>query len=74
MKRKKRQSLMNMMGAQQSSPRTKAGAKWLSKVKKGQVAPKGLQIAHELFSKITTTKNKLNINFIFISFSILFSI
>lgn len=48
MKRKKRQSLVNMMGARQSSPRTKAGAKWLSKVKKGQVAPKGLHLAHEL--------------------------
>lgn len=51
MKRKKRQSLVNMMGARQSSPRTKAGAKWLSKVKKGQVAPKGLQLAHELLEK-----------------------
>lgn len=48
MKRKKRHSLVNMMGARQSSPRTKAGAKWLSKVKKGQVAPKGLHLAHEL--------------------------
>lgn len=33
-----------MMGARQSSPRSKAGAKWLSKVKKGQVAPKGLHL------------------------------
>lgn len=24
------------------SPRSKAGAKWLSKIRKGQVAPKGL--------------------------------
>lgn len=33
----------------QASARTKAGAKWLSKVKKGQVAPKGLHnVAHEL--------------------------
>lgn len=36
------------MGGRQSSPRSKAGAKWLSKVKKGQVAPKGLHLAHEL--------------------------
>lgn len=49
MKRKKRQSLVNMMGIRQASPRTKAGAKWLSKVKKGQVAPKGLHIAHGFF-------------------------
>lgn len=43
-KKKKRSSLMNMMNTLQStklSPRSKAGAKWLSKVKKGrQVAPK----------------------------------
>lgn len=45
MKRKKRHSLVNMMGGRQSSPRTKAGSKWLSKVKKGQVAPKGLHSA-----------------------------
>lgn len=34
-----------MLGVRQASPRTKAGAKWLSKVKKGQVAPKGLHRA-----------------------------
>lgn len=35
-----------MMGLRQASPRTKAGAKWLSKVKKGpKVAPKGLHCA-----------------------------
>lgn len=45
MKRKKHHSLVNMMGGRQTSPRTKAGSKWLSKVKKGQVAPKGLNIA-----------------------------
>lgn len=40
--RKRRPSLVDMMGARPASPRSKAGAKWLSKVKKGQVAPKGL--------------------------------
>uniref|UniRef100_A0A336KKD9 CSON012202 protein n=1 Tax=Culicoides sonorensis TaxID=179676 RepID=A0A336KKD9_CULSO len=41
--KKKRPSLMQMMHLQQGrqSPRSKAGAKWLSKIKKGQVAPKG---------------------------------
>ncbi|XP_050310455.1 serine/threonine-protein phosphatase 6 regulatory ankyrin repeat subunit A isoform X3 [Anthonomus grandis grandis] len=44
-KTKKRQSLVHLMGSFQKgtqlSPRSKAGAKWLSKVKKGrQVAPK----------------------------------
>lgn len=29
-------------GAGPQSPRSKAGAKWLSKIRKGQVAPKGL--------------------------------
>ncbi|XP_055599772.1 serine/threonine-protein phosphatase 6 regulatory ankyrin repeat subunit B isoform X4 [Uranotaenia lowii] len=40
--KKKRPSLVQMMNLHrgQQSPRTKAGAKWLSKVKKGQVAPK----------------------------------
>lgn len=42
MKKKKRPSLVQMMNIRQASPRTRAGAKWLSKVKKGQVAPKGL--------------------------------
>lgn len=43
MAKKKRPSLVQMMHLQrgQQSPRSKAGAKWLSKVKKGQVAPKG---------------------------------
>ncbi|XP_066253308.1 serine/threonine-protein phosphatase 6 regulatory ankyrin repeat subunit B isoform X9 [Euwallacea similis] len=44
-KTKKRQSLVHLMGSFQKttqlSPRSKAGAKWLSKVKKGrQIAPK----------------------------------
>ncbi|KAJ8936151.1 hypothetical protein NQ318_010562 [Aromia moschata] len=43
-KTRKRQSLVNLMGSfqrTQMSPRSKAGAKWLSKVKKGrQIAPK----------------------------------
>ncbi|KAH1017863.1 hypothetical protein HUJ05_008457 [Dendroctonus ponderosae] len=44
-KTKKRQSLVHLMGSfqktSQLSPRSKAGAKWLSKVKKGrQIAPK----------------------------------
>lgn len=59
MKRKKRHSLVNMMGARQSSPRTKAGAKWLSKVKKGQVAPKGLHLAHELLDMYKLNSFKL---------------
>lgn len=35
-----------MMHLQQGrqSPRSKAGAKWLSKIKKGQVAPKGSHV------------------------------
>nr|CAD7413002.1 unnamed protein product [Timema poppensis] len=42
MTKRKRPSLVQIMGIQQSrvSPRTKMGAKWLQKVKKGQVAPK----------------------------------
>lgn len=28
------------------SPRSKAGAKWLSKIRKGQVAPKGLHLSN----------------------------
>ncbi|XP_017781810.1 PREDICTED: serine/threonine-protein phosphatase 6 regulatory ankyrin repeat subunit A isoform X2 [Nicrophorus vespilloides] len=54
MKAKKRTSLVNLMGGfqrtQQLSPRSKAGQKWLSKVKKGrQIAPKesvALSVAH----------------------------
>jgi len=40
---RKRPSLVQMMGLQrqQMSARTKMGTKWLQKVKKGQVAPKG---------------------------------
>ncbi|GBO98317.1 Transient receptor potential-gamma protein [Eumeta japonica] len=40
--KRKRPSLVHMVGLQrgQMSPRTKAGAKWLSKVKRGQVVPK----------------------------------
>ncbi|KAM8717229.1 hypothetical protein ACLKA7_004005 [Drosophila subpalustris] len=38
MKKKKRPSLVQMMGIRQASPRTKAGAKWLSKIKKDSVA------------------------------------
>ncbi|KAJ8969600.1 hypothetical protein NQ317_011314, partial [Molorchus minor] len=52
-KARKRQSLVNLMGTfqrTQLSPRSKAGAKWLSKVKKGrQIAPKesvALSVAH----------------------------
>ncbi|XP_058818348.1 serine/threonine-protein phosphatase 6 regulatory ankyrin repeat subunit A isoform X2 [Topomyia yanbarensis] len=42
LRKKKRPSLVQMMNLHrgQQSPRSKAGAKWLSKVKKGQVAPK----------------------------------
>uniref|UniRef100_A0A6P7F814 Serine/threonine-protein phosphatase 6 regulatory ankyrin repeat subunit A isoform X2 n=1 Tax=Diabrotica virgifera virgifera TaxID=50390 RepID=A0A6P7F814_DIAVI len=53
-KQRKRQSLVHLMGtfqrSSQLSPRSKAGAKWLSKVKKGrQIAPKesvALSVAH----------------------------
>lgn len=53
-KARKRQSMVHLMGTfqrpQQLSPRSKAGAKWLSKVKKGhQIAPKesvALSVAH----------------------------
>lgn len=53
-KQRKRTSLVHLMGSfqrqQQLSPRSKAGAKWLSKVKKGsQVAPKesvNLSVVH----------------------------
>jgi hypothetical protein len=42
---RKRPSLVQMMGLQRQrvSARTKMGAKWLQKVKKGQVAPKGIK-------------------------------
>ncbi|PNF38384.1 hypothetical protein B7P43_G07234 [Cryptotermes secundus] len=48
---RKRPSLVQMMGLQRQrmSARTKMGAKWLQKVKKGQVAPKdstGLSVVH----------------------------
>lgn len=53
-KTRKRQSLVHLMGtfqrSNQLSPRSKAGQKWLSKVKKGrQIAPKesvALSVAH----------------------------
>lgn len=32
-------------GGAPQSPRSKAGAKWLSKIRKGQVAPKGLHLS-----------------------------
>lgn len=41
--KRKRPSLVHMMGLQRTSrlsPRSKMGAKWLAKVKKGQVRPK----------------------------------
>ncbi|XP_045473083.1 serine/threonine-protein phosphatase 6 regulatory ankyrin repeat subunit A [Harmonia axyridis] len=69
MRRKKRQSLVHLMDSfkkpQHMSPRSKAGAKWLSKVKKGQVAPKesvALSVAHmspfgsQLSLNVTTTR------------------
>ncbi|XP_055708991.1 serine/threonine-protein phosphatase 6 regulatory ankyrin repeat subunit A isoform X3 [Phlebotomus papatasi] len=50
MTKRKRPSLVQIMGQmRQASPRSKAGAKWLSKVKKGQVAPKdsvALSVVH----------------------------
>jgi len=51
LRRRKRVSLAAMVsGMRQVSPRTKAGAKWLSKVKKGQVVPKGLHTSRMSFS------------------------
>ncbi|KAK0076498.1 hypothetical protein PV325_005267 [Microctonus aethiopoides] len=50
--KKKRPSLVHMMGLQhtgQLSPRSKMGAKWLSRVKRGQIRPKdsvALSVAH----------------------------
>ncbi|XP_033225980.1 serine/threonine-protein phosphatase 6 regulatory ankyrin repeat subunit C [Belonocnema kinseyi] len=50
--RRKRPSLVHMMGLQRTgrlSPRSKMGAKWLSKVKKGQIRPKdsiALSVVH----------------------------
>ncbi|XP_049790340.1 serine/threonine-protein phosphatase 6 regulatory ankyrin repeat subunit A [Schistocerca nitens] len=51
MTKRKRPSLVQMMGLQRSraSARSKMGAKWLAKVKKGQVAPKdsvALSVVH----------------------------
>lgn len=46
---RKRPSLVQMMGLQSRSrlsARSKMGAKWLAKVKKGQVAPKGTFAIH----------------------------
>jgi hypothetical protein len=60
MAKKKRPSLIQLMQMQrgQQSPRTKAGAKWLSKIKKGSVAPKG---SHALLFKT----NKIRFRFFF---------
>lgn len=50
--KRKRPSLVHMMGLQRAgrlSPRSKMGAKWLAKVKKGQVRPKdsvALSVVH----------------------------
>ncbi|KAH8263555.1 hypothetical protein KR044_010530 [Drosophila immigrans] len=46
MKKKKRPSLVQMMGIRQASPRTKAGAKWLSKIKKGEQYSVALSQVH----------------------------
>ncbi|KAH8334197.1 hypothetical protein KR059_007435 [Drosophila kikkawai] len=46
MKKKKRPSLVQMMGIRQASPRTKAGAKWLSKIKKGETNSVALSQVH----------------------------
>ncbi|ETN58244.1 ion channel nompc [Anopheles darlingi] len=65
--KKKRPSLVQMMNLHrgQQSPRTKAGAKWLSKVKKGQVAPKdstALSVMHlsPLGSQVSFTAANTN--------------
>ncbi|CAH0555126.1 unnamed protein product [Brassicogethes aeneus] len=70
-KAKKRQSLVHLMGsfqkAEQLSPRSKAGAKWLSKVKKGrQIAPKesvALSVSHlsPLGSQLSFTTTTMRI-------------
>ena len=41
------------------SPRSKAGAKWLSKIRKGQVAPKGLH-SQQLKTKQLEMKTLFN--------------
>ncbi|XP_026463425.1 uncharacterized protein LOC113366088 [Ctenocephalides felis] len=70
MTKKKKPSLIHMMSGMQrsqGSPRTKAGAKWLSKVKKGQVGPKGepvaLSVVHlsPLGSQVSFTANTMRI-------------
>ncbi|KAL7045292.1 hypothetical protein ACKWTF_002184 [Chironomus riparius] len=46
--KRKRPSFAQMVlsrGGAPQSPRSKAGAKWLSKIRKGQVAPKGLHLS-----------------------------
>lgn len=49
-KRRKRLSLVQLVhGVRQQSPRSKAGQKWLAKIKKGQVAPKGLHFERMSF-------------------------
>lgn len=59
----------------QASARTKAGAKWLSKVKKGQVAPKGLHIvAHELFLIILDCKKFDSSNLVCIHFKVILAL
>lgn len=46
-------------GAPQS-PRSKAGAKWLSKIRKGQVAPKGLHQSQLKSLQINESDRKEN--------------
>lgn len=64
------------------SPRSKAGAKWLSKIRKGQVAPKGLHPSNKssliLIKRVLPScgfyKNFLEISYRCSSHSVMFSI
>lgn len=52
------------------SPRSKAGAKWLSKIRKGQVAPKGLHSEIKITIRNETLFNYENLDIFLISMSI----
>lgn len=50
-------------GGAPQSPRSKAGAKWLSKIRKGQVAPKGLHQSQLKSFQINESDMKENKDF-----------
>lgn len=62
---RKRPSLVQMMGLQSRSrvsPRTKVATKWLAKVKKGQVAPKG-RCTYKIQQTQIQTHNRSRLSF-----------